>query len=339
MTPIGFCCTALILAFGCALPDPVSHIEIRPQHFQLRLGEVIHYTVLTVSATTGPVFAKDVEFTTSDPSRLTLVSPSGIFRAAAPGSAVVMVKAHGAERRFAVTIADEKLPPMKVVRDTEVPRITADQVLLVGHANRDGIDHTAVARKGIDEWVAKFKKRGRPVIYLVSATYPNWYTSDREPTYAVLSEGQEHDLAIESGEVVFTGGDFAFCTLRNVQFVLHRKLREGGKDPIRLLFPVDAIWTGGKGRPYPAPMVTLRARLDQAGSSERAYDEVITGFLDHLIHEYPVTNYPGPESTPSPHLGVLLKDATIEVTIGDDFQRTFRSGSGRLIRMEFCRGR
>jgi len=57
-----------------------------------------------------------------------------------------------------------------------------------------------------------------------------------------------------------------------------------------------------------------------------------------LIHEYPVADYPGPESTPSPHLSALLKDATIEVAIGGEFQRTFRSGSGRLIRTESCHG-
>ena len=121
-----------------------ERFEIYPKHFRLKVGETIHYTAMTVSRTSGPAFVKDIEFATSNPSCLTLVSPSGVFKAAAPGSADIVVKTHDARRRFAVRIADEKLPTMTVVRDTLVPRIVADEVLLVGHANRDGYDHTAV---------------------------------------------------------------------------------------------------------------------------------------------------------------------------------------------------
>jgi hypothetical protein len=95
------------------------------------------------------------------------------------------------------------------------------EVLFVGHANLDGWDHTAVAKPGIDRLVREFKARGHPVVYFVSQDYPFWYTEDRQPDLAVVSEGQEHQIVVDAERVVFSGGDFMVCTLRNVQMTLH----------------------------------------------------------------------------------------------------------------------
>ena len=123
MTRIGFHCTALILAAGCAPACPDGRIEIYPQHFRLKLGEVIHYTALTFSPTAEPAFVKEFEFATSDPSRLTLISPSGVFKAVAPGTAAVILNAQNAKRRFAVRIADGKELPVDIGLQAVTPQL------------------------------------------------------------------------------------------------------------------------------------------------------------------------------------------------------------------------
>lgn len=77
---------------------------------------------------------------------------------------------------------------MKAVPYKDVHGIAAkDALLFVGHANRDGFDHTAVAKSGIDSLVREAKKNGWPVVYFVSKEYPNWYTADRRPDDAISS--------------------------------------------------------------------------------------------------------------------------------------------------------
>lgn len=75
------------------------------------------------------------------------------------------------------------------------------------------------------------KKHGWPVVYWVSKEYPNWYTSDQQPDYAIISEGQEHQVRVTAEQVVFTGGSFMFCLLRNVQMTLHGMLKHGDRRP------------------------------------------------------------------------------------------------------------
>ncbi len=280
---------------------------------------------------------QEFKFTTSDDSRLRLVNESGVFEGKAPGRATIVLKTLGKEHRFAAEVMNEKLLAMKVTLAKQVPQIRANEVLFIGHANRDGFDHTMVAKSGIDWWVRQFKDKDRPVIYLVSEEYPNWYTEDRNPTYAIISEGQEHDLQLDVPTIYFAGGGFAYCLLRNVQFVLHRWAREGGSEAIRLVFLIDAIWTGEKDKPYPAPMAKLDSLFDRAASPEATYDLLIVPFLNRLINEYPVTGYPDAGATPQPHLKALLTNVTIEVIIEDDHRRVYRSRSGRVIHVEFRR--
>ena len=57
------------------------------------------------------------------------------------------------------------------------------------------------------------KKNGWLVVYSVSKEYPNWYTADHHPGYAVISEGQEHNIRVDAQRVMFAGGSFMFCVL------------------------------------------------------------------------------------------------------------------------------
>ena len=50
--------------------------------------------------------------------------------------------------------------------------------------------HTAIAKPGIDRLVQEARKKGWTVVYWVSKEYPDWYTADRHPDYAIISEGQ-----------------------------------------------------------------------------------------------------------------------------------------------------
>src|SRR5262245_1920249 len=157
--------------------------------------------------------------------------------------------------------------------------IVAKELLFVGHANLDGFDHTAVAKPGIDRLVKEAKKKGWRVVYWISAEYPDWYTNDRYPDYAIISEGQEHEIRVDAQRVVFAGGSFMFCLLRNAQMTLHGMLKHDGPPRIHFVFPAQAIWvedTWGPGdeRPYPAPMVLLTALFARRTDDAQAYQEV-----------------------------------------------------------------
>src|SRR5205085_9881360 len=127
------------------------------------------------------------------------------------------------------------------VPDSTVKKIKAQEFLFVGHANLDGFDHTAVAKAGIDRLVEQAKKDRRPVVYWVSREYPDWYTADRRPDYAFISEGQEHQIHVDAGRVMFAGGDFMFCLLRNAQMTLHGMVAHNAQH-IDFVVPGPAIW-------------------------------------------------------------------------------------------------
>ncbi len=213
--------------------------------------------------------------------------------------------------------------------------IVGEEVLFVGHANRDGFDHTAVAKPGIDRLVSDFKRRGRPVVYWVSEEYPNWYTADRQPDLAIISEGQEHEILIDADRVVFTGGDFMLCVLRNVQMTLHGMIRADTRDEPHFVFPAEAIWGAPGGPRYPAPMVLLSSVWENRASSDsERYDAFVVPFLDTLFAEDPVLGLP--RDAPSPELGVLVDGWNVEVLVGESFERTYRQAdSSKTIRMEF----
>jgi hypothetical protein len=318
-------------AAGCERTK-VGTIEVRPRHFDLRPGEAIHYLPLERVAGGELQFLDDYQLETSDPSVLEL-RDQGLCRALAPGRAELIVTSPQTQQRFDVQVEGPELPILQAVPHSEVDKIVGEEILFVGHANLDGFDHTAVAKLGIDRLVREFKASGRPVVYWVSEEFPDWYTEDRQPDLAVISEGQEHEILVDADRVVFTGGGFMFCTLRNVQMTLHGMIRAGTRAQLHFIFPPEAIWVGVL-KPYPAPMVLLSSLLAKSDSDLERYDAVVVPFLDRLFNEYPVLDYP--PNAPSPELGVLVEGWNVEVVIGDTFKRTYRrADSSKSIVMEF----
>ena len=200
-------------------------------------------------------------------------------------------------------------------------------------------DYTAVAKPGIDRLVKEAKKNRRPVVYWVSKEYPNWYTADRHPDYAIISEGQEHEIRVDAQRVVFAGGSFMFCLLRNAQMTLHGMVKHNGARRINFVFPAQAIWVEDiwgpdDKRPYPAPMVLLTTLFARRANDARAYDEVVVPFLDRLIMEFPVAGYP--RDAPAPLLSDLLKDWNIVVRFSNRFERVYRRcDSNKTLAVEF----
>jgi hypothetical protein len=240
-----------------------------------------------------------------------------------------------AERRVTVQVAGRAETPMKMVPHNAVREIVAKNLLFVGHANLDGFDHTAVAKPGIDRVVQEAKKNGWTVVYWVSQEYPNWYTADRNPDYAIISEGQEHQMRVEAQRVVFTGGGFMFCLARNAQMTLHSMIKNNVAPRIHFVFPAQAIWRGPADKePYPAPMILLTSSFARCANDAQAYDEVVVPFLDRVINQYPVVGYPA--DPPAPLLSDLLKDWNIVVHFGDRFERVYQhSDSNKTLLVEF----
>ena len=243
------------------------------------------------------------------------------------------------EQRFEVEVAGRVLRRIASVHHREVEQIVGEDVLFVGHANLDGFDHTAVAKAGIDEWVREFKARGRAVAYFMSEEYPNWYAEDREPDFAIISEGQEHQIRVDADRVVLTGGDFMLCLLRNAQMTLHGMVQDERRERIHFVFPGGAIWIGdvwgpGEERGYPRPMVLLSALLRRWGGEEAAYDGILVPFLDRLFKEFPIDGYP--LEAPQPDLADLVEGWSVKVLLGDEFERDYRKdGSNKTILLEF----
>ncbi len=320
-------------AAGCGQPE-VGGIEVFPRHFDLRPGETIRYTPMEHTGDGELHSFEDYEFETGNPQVLELGDQRGLFRALSPGRTEFIVKSPQREQRYEIEIRGAALPVLTALPHSEVDTIVGEEVLFVGHANRDGFDHTAVAKPGIDRLVREFKRRGRPVVYWVSEEHPNWYTEDRQPDLAIISEGQEHEILIDADRVVFTGGGFMLCVLRNVQMTLHGMIRADTRDELHFIFPAEAIW-GSPGEPrYPAPMVLLSSLWENSGSDSERYDAFVVPFLDTLFTEYPVLAYP--PDPPSPELGILVNGWNVEVQVGERFERTYRQAdSSKTIRMEF----
>ncbi len=224
---------------------------------------------------------------------------------------------------------------MMAVPHPSVREIVAKDLLFAGHANLDGFDHTAVAKPGIDRLVQEARQNGWTVVYWVSQEYPDWYTADRHPDYAIVSEGQEHQIRIAAQRVVFAGGGFMFCLARNAQMTLHSMLKHNAGPRIHFVFPAQAIWRGPvDARPYPAPMVLLTTWFARCANDAQAYDEVAVPFLDRMIMQFPVAGYPS--DPPAPPLRDLLKDWSIVVRFGDRFERVYRrGGSKQTLLIEF----
>ncbi len=325
-------------AVGCEAPA-AGGFELLPRHFELRPGETIRYTPLKQSASGDLQSFDAVEFEAADPQVLELTDPRGIFQAVGPGRTSLGVKTGEAQQRYEIVVHGPALAAIEAVPFTEVDSIVGEEILLVGHANRDGFDHTAVAKPGVDRLVAEFKARGSPVVFLVSEEYPDWYTEDRQPDLAVVSEGGEHDILIDADRVVFTGGCFMFCLLRNVQSTLHELIRARTRDELHFVFPAAAIWMEdnwgpGPPRPYPAPMLRLGSLWAKSDSDLQRYEAVVIPFLDRLFTEYPVDGYP--PDAPMPDLGTLIDGWNVEVAVGHTLRRTHRrADSPKTVLFEF----
>ena len=337
---------------------PSRHdFELFPKHFKLRPGERIHYNVCPSEAVERYLKGKlprrelhcvDAKFSTEDPNILRLIpertikngeetSVDGVLEAVQPGRTNLVVSTPNLEERFTITVAGAALPSFKSVPHTAVKEIKAKEFVFVGHADLDGFDFTAVAKHGIDRVVAEARKNRVPVVYWVSNEYPNWYTSDRQPDYAFVSEGQEHEIYVDSERVTFTGGSFMMCVLRNVQMTLHGRLKHDAQR-VHFVFPAEAIWVEdldrGDKRWYPTPAVLLSSLFVRRQSDTRRYEEIVVPFLDHLINEFPVVRYP--RNPPTPSLTELLKDWNILVRFGERFERFYRrADSNKILLVEF----
>ena len=311
---------------GCGLQfaaHAASGLEVFPRHFLLHPGEQIHYTACSDDSKPR---CPDAVFAIADPKIVRIVDPKGILEAIRPGRTELAVRIPNSERRITIQVAGPAQSPIAAVPHNTVRQIVAKELLFVGHANLDGYDHTAVAKPGIDRLVQVARKRGWTVVYFVSKEYPNWYTADRHPDYAIVSEGQEHQIRIDAQRVIFAGGGFMACTLRNAQMTLHSMIKQNVARPIHFVFPAQAIWRGPvDGQPYPAPMVLLSAWFARYTNDAQAYDQVVVPFLDRMTTEFPVLGYP--PDPPSPPLKDLLQDWSIVVRFGERFQRVYRQGN------------
>jgi hypothetical protein len=317
-----------------------NQLEIFPKHFRLHPGEQIHHSVVERSENGRPRSRSvDYEFAIEDPKIVRPIEPKGVLEAVGPGRTELVVRTPTSARRVTVEVAGRAQPPMKAVHHSMIKEIVAKDLLFVGHANLDGFDHTAVAKPGIDRLVLEAKNKGWTVVFWVSQEYPNWYTADRHPDYAIISEGQEHQIRVDAQRVMFAGGSFMFCTLRNAQMTLQGMVKHNGARPIHFVFPAQAIWvedTLGPDdkRPYPAPMVLVTTLFARRADDAQAYDEVVVPFLDRMILEFPVAGYPA--DPPAPPLRDLLKDWSVVVRFGDRFERVYRRGdSNKILLVEF----
>lgn len=315
---------------------PAAELEVFPHHFLLHPGEQIHYTVCSKASEPR---CPDAKFALTDSNIVRMVDRKGIFEAVTHGRTELLVQTPTSQRRITLEVAGRPQAPIPAVPYSAVREIEAKELLFVGHANLDGFDHTAVAKPGIDSLVQEAKKNGWPVVYFVSREYPNWYTADRHPDYAIISEGQEHKIRVDAQRVLFTGGSFMFCTLRNVQMTLHGMLKQHDLRRIDFVFPAQAIWVEdiwgpGEKRPYPAPMVLLTTLFARRANDAERYDKVVVPFLDRVIMQFPVLGYP--PDPPAPPLSDLLKDWSIVVRIGDRLERAYRRGDpNKTVLLEF----
>ena len=341
MTPRAICIVAAGIAttllFSVAVHSFPEQLQVYPDHTRLPVGEQIRYSVFHLQEG-SPKQVENYSLESEDPTVVRVVDRWRL-EAVSPGTTDVLIRSDVGQRRLSIEVGRGRRPPMPATHHSAVDRLAGEELLFVGHANLDGFDHTAVAKPGIDRLVREFKARGHPVIYFVSEDYPYWYTDDRQPDLAIVSEGQEHEILVDAERVVFTGGDFMFCTPRNAQMTLHGMLKAANRQRINFVFATDAIWAvdifaPGRSRPYPAPMALADHLLLEHPSYQDRYEQVVVPFLKRLIEEFPVTGYPA--DAPNPHLKDLVDGWTIEVAIDKAFTRRYQSGDPeKLIRLDF----
>ena len=341
ITPRAICIVsagiAAALLLSVTAQSSPEQLQVYPDHTRLSVGEQIRYSVFHLQeGSPKPVEDYSLE---SEDSTIVRVVDRWRLEAVSPGTTNVLIRSDVGQLRLSIDVDPDRRPPMPATHHSAVDRLAGEELLFVGHANLDGFDHTAVAKPGIDRLVREFKARGHPVIYFVSEDYPYWYTDDRQPDLAIVSEGQEHEILVDAGRVVFTGGDFMFCTPRNAQMTLHGMLKAANRERIHFVFATDAIWAvdifaPGRSHPYPAPMALADHLLSEHPSYQDRYERVVVPFLKRLFEEFPVTGYPA--NAPQPHLMDLADGWTIEVAIDEAFTERYQSGDPeKLIRLDF----
>lgn len=328
---------ATVALLRCGGPPSKAQLEVFPDHTRVSVGEQIRYSVFHLQEG-GPKQVEDYSLESEDPTIVRVVDRWRL-EAVSPGTADVLIRSDVGQRLLSIDVDRDRQPSMPATHHSAVDRLAGEELLFVGHANLDGFDHTAVAKPGIDRLVREFKARGHPVIYFVSEDYPYWYTDDRQPDLAIVSEGQEHEILVDAERVVFTGGDFMFCTPRNAQMTLHGILKAADRERINFVFATDAIWAvdifaRGRSHRYPAPMALVDHLLLEHPSYQDRYERVVVPFLKRLFEEFPVTGYPA--NAPEPHLKDLVDGWTIEVAIDKTFTRRYQSGDPeKLIQLDF----
>ena len=81
-------------------------------------------------------------------------------------------------------------------------------------------------------------------------------------------------------------------------------------------------------------MELLGSRWAKTETDIQRYETIVVPFLDRLFTEYPVAAYPA--DAPQPELGVLADGWSVEVVLGDAFERTYRrADSSKKTLMEF----
>ena len=328
---------AASIAIAIGVRSSPTELEVYPDVRRLQVGDQIRYSVVRLQDG-APSQVEEYSLVPRDPTVVRVVD-TWRLEAVSPGRTEVLVRSDVGECVLSIAVDLEARPPISATHHTEVDRIVCDDLLFVGHANLDGFDRTAVAKPGIDWLVREFKARGRRVIYFVSDEYPYWYPDDRQPDLAVVSEGQEHEILVDADRIVFSGGGFMFCTLRNVQMTLQGMLKAENRKRIHFVFATDAIWAlerfpSGRFRTFPAPMRLLANLMAEQPSEQERYEQVVVPFLERLIGEFPVLGFP--PTVPEPPLDELVDGWTIEVALDNAFATTYQPGDpDKVIHFEF----
>jgi hypothetical protein len=170
-----------------------------------------------------------------------------------------VVSTANSEQRFTITVAGAAQPSFKTVPHTSVKEIKAKEFVFVGHANLDGYDVTAAAKRGIDRVVAEARKNRVPVVYWVSNEYPNWYTRIVTRTTRLSAKGRTADLHVDSS-ASRSRGSFMRCRCKKCSNDPHGMVKHDAQR-VNFVFPIDAIWVEdldrGDKRWYPTPRSSL----------------------------------------------------------------------------------
>ncbi|MGZ3806370.1 MAG: hypothetical protein ACXVB4_19320 [Pseudobdellovibrionaceae bacterium] len=140
-------------------------------------------------------------------------------------------------------------PPEYIAPKNPIPKTLSGTIIFVTHA-RLYWDSFGSARSGIDRFLSWQKKRdpSSKVVYLMESSSPSysieWYTSNRKPDVALVSQKSEaHPFVIDSENVYFLGGGFGSCQLSTVDRTIRQHL---SNEPLNLHFPMSGTYSFDK---------------------------------------------------------------------------------------------